>query len=518
METSPTWPTVVGRYELRDVIATGGTATVYIGRIIGDAGFTRPVAVKRLHPHLANQPSFVSMFLEEAHLNARVSHANVISTLDVVAHDGELLLVMEYVEGESLAHLLRAARDRNEPVPIPFVSAILIGALAGLHAAHGAASEAGRPLGLVHRDVSPQNIMVGVDGIARVLDFGIAKATMASGEAQTHTGIIKGKLAYMAPEQFEGGVATARTDIYAASVVLWEGLTGKRLFRGDNEGSVISSVLAGGIDPPSMHRTEVATELDALTLRGLSMDPAARFETAEEMASGLHKAAPPATTREVAQWVRQSEAGATRNRARVVRGPRPSLVPIAAVDAVPPAAAPTSGALGDVSASGENLSPPAAALGGIRAHEPLEDLSLPLATSAPSWSLRRSLGASRRVAWAAATGGTLALITALLVVTVSQRPRNPDAGVSANSLTPSSIASQVTPMELASPRAVESFATPAPRPATSRSATVGQEATKERAKRHAPQPSSAAAATTPDCTPPWYFDARGARVFKPQCL
>jgi eukaryotic-like serine/threonine-protein kinase len=183
---------VIGRYALYDVLASGGMATVHIGRLLGPVGFSRTVAIKRLHPRYAGDPEFVSMFLEEARLVARIRHPHVVPMLDVVATAGELFLVMEYVAGESLARLAHAAAERGERVPLRVSVAILSGLLQGLHAAHEAHDEHGQPLGIVHRDVSPQNVLVGSDGQARVLDFGIAKA---AGRVQTTAdGQVKGKL------------------------------------------------------------------------------------------------------------------------------------------------------------------------------------------------------------------------------------------------------------------------------------------------------------------------------------
>jgi serine/threonine protein kinase len=184
-------------------IAAGGMATVHLGRLLGPVGFSRTVAIKRLHPQYAKDPDFVSMFLDEARVAARIQHPNVVPTLDVVSLEGELFLVMDYVAGESLGRLLRALRDRGPRVPPRIVGSIMTNVLYGLHAAHEARSERGEPLGLIHRDVSPQNVLVGLDGVARVLDFGVAKA---AGRVQTTgDGQVKGKLSYMPPEQIAGG-------------------------------------------------------------------------------------------------------------------------------------------------------------------------------------------------------------------------------------------------------------------------------------------------------------------------
>ena len=290
----------LGRYALHAEIAAGGMATVYLGRLHGAVGFGRTVAIKRLHPHLAKDPEFVAMFLDEAHLAARVQHPNVVPTLDVVTSDRELFLVLEYVRGESFSALIRAARAAGQTLPIPVVVAVVVGLLNGLHAAHEATDEQGKPLGIVHRDVSPQNVLVGADGVARVLDFGVAKA--ATRLQTTREGQLKGKVSYMAPEQLAGEV-TRRTDIYAAGVVLWEALTGKRLMKGDTEAQLLNAVLSMEILPPSTHNREVSGALDAVVMMAVAKKPEERFATALDMAIALEGAVRPASTREVsAGW------------------------------------------------------------------------------------------------------------------------------------------------------------------------------------------------------------------------
>ncbi|MFO0550049.1 MAG: serine/threonine-protein kinase [Polyangiaceae bacterium] len=278
---------VQGRYALSAEIAAGGMATVHLGRLLGPVGFSRTVAIKRLHPQYAKDPDFVAMFLDEARLAARVQHPNVVPTLDVVAQKGELFLVMEYIEGESLARLLRVARANQALIPPRIVGSIVSGALFGLHAAHEATSESGQRLGIIHRDVSPQNILVGVDGISRVLDFGVAKA---AGRSQTtRDGQVKGKLAYMPPEQILGHEIDRRVDIYAAGVVAWESLTCRRLFDGENEGAILERILRGEVLPPSRYAHGVSAAADAVVLRALSRDRDQRFATAWEMAVAIEE-------------------------------------------------------------------------------------------------------------------------------------------------------------------------------------------------------------------------------------
>jgi serine/threonine-protein kinase len=292
---------VVGRYVFFDKIASGGMATVHLGRLFGSVGFTRIVAIKRLHPSYANDPGFVAMFVEEARLAARVRHPNVVPIVDVVSAGDELSLVMEYVEGEALSRIFRRMRDEGKTMPFEIATSVVIGALHGLHAAHEAKNELGEPLHLVHRDVSPHNILLGIDGISRVFDFGIAKA---AGRLQTtQEGQTKGKLAYMAPEQARGLSVDRRTDVYAAAVVLWEALTGRRLFQGDDPAILLSRVLGHRIDPPSRLVPGLTPGLDRIVMRGLAFDPSDRFPTALDMAVALEQEMPPRSPREVGQWL-----------------------------------------------------------------------------------------------------------------------------------------------------------------------------------------------------------------------
>jgi serine/threonine-protein kinase len=303
-----------GRYLLSREIATGGMGTVHLGGVLGAAGFRRTVAIKRLHPHLAKDAEFLSMFVDEARLAARIHHPNVVGTIDVACVDGELLLVMEYVHGESLSYLLRAARERGEPIPLPVVSAILVGVLDGLHAAHEARDEHGRPLAIVHRDVSPQNVLVAVEGIARVLDFGIAKA---AGRLQlTRDGQIKGKPSYMSPEQIEGRSVDRRADVYSAAVILWEMLVGAQLFRGDSDTSVLREAMSAKVAPPSTRVAGLPASLDAITMRGIERERGARYASAREMAQALEAVIPPATPRQLAEWVKGMACARLEERAR----------------------------------------------------------------------------------------------------------------------------------------------------------------------------------------------------------
>ncbi|MBW2456818.1 MAG: serine/threonine protein kinase [Deltaproteobacteria bacterium] len=278
-----------GRYEVAQPIAKGGMATVYFGHATGVGGFERRVAIKVMHPHIADDPEFVAMFLDEARLAAQIHHPNVVSTLDVQTGEDGLFLVMDYVEGTSLRQVLRRLRKQGQRLPIAVAVAILLDTLSGLHAAHELTDSDGDPLNLVHRDVSPHNILIGTDGVCRITDFGIARAS--SRLSSTRGGVLKGKLAYMAPEQALSQPTDRRADVYAAGIVLWELLTGHRLFRGDNEAALISKCVLGADQSPREVFTEVPEDIDHVCMRALAVDPDERYPTAAEMADALECAA-----------------------------------------------------------------------------------------------------------------------------------------------------------------------------------------------------------------------------------
>lgn len=293
----------MGRYTLHEMIGAGGMAAVYLGRLRAGNGFSRTVAVKRLHPQLALDAEFVEMFITEAKLAARIRHPNVVATIDVV-HDGpDVLLVMDYVQGESLSAVLRRLSQLGQTLPFDVASGIFCGVLAGLHAAHTATKDDGTPLQVVHRDVSPENVLVGADGVARVLDFGVAKAAGMSNV--TKEGTVKGKLAYMAPEQLLGLPVTPCTDLFALAAVLWESLTGKRAFKGDNDGETVNRILNEDLADVSTLRAGVPPALERLLAKGLQRDIGERFLTAEEMQRALEEAVAPATSRKIAEWLKE---------------------------------------------------------------------------------------------------------------------------------------------------------------------------------------------------------------------
>ena len=441
MSVAQPTPIFVGRYAIFDRIAAGGMAAVHVARLVGEGGFARTVAVKRLHPQFALDPEFVAMFLDEARLAARIRHPNVVATVDIVNGDGELFLVMEYVEGESLSTLLRIGRDRALPVAVDVAAGLMAQTLHGLHAAHEATNDLGEPLRIVHRDVSPQNLLVGTDGVVRVLDFGVAKAL-----GKLHTtreGQLKGKLGYLAPEQVMGQPVTRRSDLFAASVVLWESLAGQRLFSADSEGNVLRRIMDGVVDPPSRHAPGITAALEAVVLRGLAKEPADRFDSALAMAEALEAAAPCATPRAIGRWLHDLAGDRLEARARLVADVESSSA------VAPRVMAPGAGALPILVDEGE------------RAH-----------TSVSVASDHELPPPPRRASWAWVAVGGMAIGGGIVTAAVIGRPgpRAAPSGSSAPAVVP------VTPSAGAEPAAIASPVTPAPPASSSPVATASTSA------------------------------------------
>jgi serine/threonine-protein kinase len=298
--------TRLGRYEILATIAHGGMATVYLGRALGAAGFQRLVAIKCLHPHVAADEQFVDMFMDEARLAARIRHPNVVPTLDLENGDDGLFLVMEYVEGDGLLGLLRAAAKQGEAIPPMIAIRIMLDVLHGLQAAHELTGDRGEPLRIVHRDVSPHNILVGTDGICRITDFGIARAE--SRVTHTREGQIKGKLSYMAPEQTAGEEVDRRADLFSSGIVLWECLAARRLFKGDSDAEVLRNLLEAPVPLLSAQHGFPAS-IDAVLAKALARKPDERWPTAAAFAEALEDAGSAvgmASTRAVAEYVRKT--------------------------------------------------------------------------------------------------------------------------------------------------------------------------------------------------------------------
>jgi tRNA A-37 threonylcarbamoyl transferase component Bud32 len=259
----------VGRYRLVLPLGQGGTADVYLASVDGPSGFTKLVVVKVLRKNLASDTEFRLMFLSEARLAARLHHQNVVQTNEVIDIDGAPVLVMEYLDGQPLSQVI--VRGKQGGFTLAMQLRVLADALAGLHAAHELADFDGTPLGVVHRDVSPHNLFLTVEGHAKVLDFGIAKLERSL--VETEVGMVKGKLRYMAPEQIAGEKLDRRADIYAAGVILWETLTGERMWKASSEGEVRARVLAGDLPMPETIRPDVPAPLARICRRALSRAP-----------------------------------------------------------------------------------------------------------------------------------------------------------------------------------------------------------------------------------------------------
>ncbi len=481
-------PTIVGRYEVFDALASGGMATVHIGRLIGPVGFSRTVAVKILHRHCATDPEFVAMFVDEARLAARIRHPNVVTTLDVVSTGEELVLVMEYIAGETLGRLLRG----GVPIPPAIVSAVLADALDGLHAAHEAKDELGEPLRIVHRDVSPQNVIVGADGVTRVLDFGVAKATLR--QQSTGDGQVKGKLPYMSPEQITRLNVDRRTDVFAAAVVLWEALTGGRLFHGDNPGAIVQRVLKSECPPPSTLVEGLGPDVDEVVLRGLSRSRDERYPTAGAFARDIERVLPPARRSEVAAWVHETAHDALETRARRVaeieRGSasQPRLVP-----------------------DGEALTTP----GGPAGASPLPVTIARDAegTDATTTSDGPSPGARPRSRWTPALFATTGALLASVLTGLAMRatPREPVAPL-ARPAVPEPAPSDAPPI------AKTALDSPPRPPPTALDPTAAAPTVSSIQPATRPPPRRATGRPTRGCDPPYTFNDAGVKRWKEACL
>jgi serine/threonine protein kinase len=288
---APAAPEKIGRYQLCFELASGGMASVYLARAEGAPGFQKLVALKRIHAHLADEKEYVEMFLDEARIASRITHANVCSVFDFGEADGEYFIAMEYLVGESLSRVHRrvvANADQRTSTLLPArMARVIAQACEGLHAAHELTDADGESLHVVHRDVSAENLFVTYDGATQVVDFGIAHASQRV--HHTEAGQIKGTFPYMAPEQMTAAVVDRRVDVWALGAVLWELLTLRRLFLRDTDVNTMYAVLSGEIRPPSHHRSDVPPELDAIVLKALQRSPDERWQSAREMGKALQR-------------------------------------------------------------------------------------------------------------------------------------------------------------------------------------------------------------------------------------
>ena len=274
----------LGRYELIRQVAVGGMAELYLARTKGIEGFEKLVVVKRILPQFVDNASFVNMFLNEARLAAALHHPNIAQVYDIGVDDGDYFFSMEYVHGEDLGRIITAATENGVPLSLDAALTLAAGLCAGLHHAHDKAHTDGTPLGIVHRDVSPSNVLVSYDGAVKLVDFGIARAT---GTTKTTTGGLKGKLAFMSPEQCRGQPLDRRSDLYAVGTILYELTTGQQPFAGQTAYNLLNHIVHTDVPAPSTIVADYPEALEAIVMRALARDPAQRFATARELQGAL---------------------------------------------------------------------------------------------------------------------------------------------------------------------------------------------------------------------------------------
>jgi serine/threonine-protein kinase len=275
----------LGRYHVVGEIGAGGMGSVHLARVDGPGGFQKWVAIKRIHAHLVEDESFVKMFFDEARVAARISHPNVATVFDLGKHDDSYWIAMEYLHGEPLRETMRRTERPGQPMPPEIACRIIADSAEGLHAAHELAGTSGEKLNLVHRDVTPHNLFVTYDGMTKVVDFGIA--VFSSRMASTRAGMLKGKLAYMSPEQVAGDPVDRRTDVFALGVVLWELTTGQRLFRMDSDLEMMAKVRECNPPRPSTVVRGYPVDLEKIVMKALSKNRNDRYRTARELSRAL---------------------------------------------------------------------------------------------------------------------------------------------------------------------------------------------------------------------------------------
>ena len=279
---------VLGRNELLLPVAQGGMATVWAARQRGTRGFNKTVAIKTMLPALSDDAQFEQMFLDEAALAARIHHPNVAEILDLGEQDDILYIVMEWIEGEAVSVIHKAAKRNHATIPLRLALRVVRQAAAALHAAHELRDEGDQPLQLVHRDVSPQNILCTYDGIVKLVDFGVAKAVGRAG-GETTAGQLKGKVPYMSPEQARGGVVDRRTDIFALGIVMYKLTTGLHPFLGDSDIVTMRNIISRPLIPPRLKNPAFPAEVEQILLRSLQKDPEKRYQTMAEVGTAIDR-------------------------------------------------------------------------------------------------------------------------------------------------------------------------------------------------------------------------------------
>ena len=278
-------PTRVGKYKILRQIAQGGMAEIYLATAVGIEGFEKLCVLKRILPMLASNHEFVEMFLDEARIAGSLLHSNIAQVFDIGSDAGNYYFVMEFLRGEDVRHILMRSIDRHEPIPYEHIVSIITGVCSGLHYAHEMRGRDGKELSIVHRDISPQNVFVTHDGNVKLCDFGIAKS--AAQLTETRVGTLKGKIRYMAPEQCQAQPLDRRSDVFALSIVLWELITQRRLYRGRSDFEIFKAIVEEDAPPPSIYRRDVHPGLEAVVMNGLRRDRDERYATAQELQLAL---------------------------------------------------------------------------------------------------------------------------------------------------------------------------------------------------------------------------------------
>jgi serine/threonine protein kinase len=562
----------LGRYEVLGHLAHGGMAELLLARATGLEGFARHVVVKRIHPEQARDERYVAMFLDEARLAASLHHHNIVQVHDVGEDDGEYFLAMEYVHGKDVREILRHLALAGAQPPLEHVLAIATAVASGLHHAHEMLGPDRRPLDIIHRDVSPANILVGYDGNVKIVDFGIARSRRDEARMRrlvTQSGQLKGKVAYLSPEQCRGQHLDRRSDIFALGIVMFELVTVRRLFRAEGDFAKMQQIVSGEIIPPSQFRADMPRELEAIIVKCLALDPASRYQTADELRVALDAFA-------IASGMRTS-ATALGDYMIELFGEQPvpwladhdeMLTEVARVDDTPPPLVPAltiaSRELRSASSTPEVEcglidSAPVTAPGGL-VHE-LSTVRRPAAWIEPP----ERPASESPIAWPAASGSVPRLSTEM-----QPRPRSRRVPVIAGLIGACAIGfaivlammeratesdtppAAVEPVAIPAPHAVEPAPSPAPPtsapptalpppapaiaaeppPSTPPPASPTPTPTPTHKIRHESSPKHAkAAASKPtkpttqivkpasrrDCDPPYYFDG-AKKVFKPSCI
>ncbi len=328
--------TQLGNYQLIARLGMGGMAEVFLARRSGIGGWTKYVALKRMRADLTAHQEFIDLFAEEAVTASLLTHPNICQVFEFNASDGEYYMVMEYLEGVPVSSVMIKSLRRPGWPPLPIAAAILEQACDGAHYAHDSRDEAGNPLNIVHRDISPPNLMLTSSGTIKLLDFGISKSKQSV--VQTMTGQIRGKFSYMSPEQLQSKTLDRRSDVFSLGIVLYELVTGKRLFRRDSRLKVYHAITNEPIEPPSSYRADLPLELEAVIMRALAQDRNDRFETARDMADALRRSAESvdgvATTVELANFVTENFSAELENRRDLFTEPASQLESMVDEDSV----------------------------------------------------------------------------------------------------------------------------------------------------------------------------------------